>query len=104
MKKRLLGILLMASLSIGSVMITSAANIDPDVCEHPQVVNISYGYPYQDTLVHQVSVGTKPNGDPIITDCIITRTLQNYKRICTYCQKTFSTWEQVTSATHSISH
>lgn len=107
-KKTIISMMLMVILLLGSTMLSFAADQigdkDPNKCEHPQVVEASCGYAYEYTYTHQAAVGYKPDGNPIFATCSVVETKQPYRRFCTYCQKTFSTWDKVISAKHSITH
>lgn len=77
--------------------------MDPSVCEHPKVVNITAG-DKTSTYTHPAWVANKPNGEPILVPCTVTAKQQNWKRICITCGQVFNEWTDTVSETHSIHH
>lgn len=104
MKKKIISLLVAATILTSSAVMVSAAT-DPSVCEHPLIVNITYGDKVYASYTHPVCVAYNPtNGAPIFADCAVKETRIKWKRTCSECQQIFSTWETIESMTHSISH
>lgn len=102
--KKIIELLTTVMILAGSLGMVTVAAVDPSTCEHPNVVDITVGYPYTTTYTHPAWVANKPNGEPIFATCTVTATKQNWRRICSTCGQIFNTWTETVSETHSIHH
>ncbi|MEZ3427157.1 MAG: hypothetical protein K1W13_07115 [Lachnospiraceae bacterium] len=101
--KKIIALLAVVTILAGSVGMAASAAVDPSVCEHPNIVNITAGEG-SGTYTHPYWVGNKPNGDPILVTCTVAVRYQKWKRICPTCGQLFKEWKTTISETHSIHH
>lgn len=101
--KKIIVLLAVVAILAGSIGTTASAAVDPSVCEHPNIVNITAGE-VGGMYTHPYWVGNKPNGDPILVTCTVTVRHQKWKRICPTCGQLFKEWKTTISETHSIHH
>lgn len=105
MKKGIAMMAVVAMLACGIGMNVFAAT--QDVCHHNgknDIITITYDTTKTNTYTHPALVAYKPNGDPILVDCMVTETYQPMRVICKNCGYIISDWQELVGTTHSIKH
>ena len=101
MKKKIIGLLVAATMITSSVCVVSAAT-SSDSCH--TYADVTYGSTWNESYTHPVCVAYQPDGTPIIVECSATDKWQNYKHMCVYCQYVEYTGKKIVAKNRTISH